>query len=623
MVPFRIRFWVPHPFLSLPDRAGAREQQEIAGIKTNSTPRCALPAEANHALATLSPSHSLRPHQMSSEAAGANGGAVLDTSWINEPAGGSGGATSRGRGGSKRRTRRRTLSPSIGKHNYMSNVDFNDPMNFPSLPSSGGSKIPSSSSSSSSSNCSSSSNSGGGADVPAGDAAAEGVLRLMVAPHPPPSSPSRKGTAVSADPPSAAAGYSASPSHSATSQDADMPDPTVIAGLFDIEGVPITSPGPGPLPLGTLGALGNLEVVKTSSSVSQKKKEAEPRSSGKEPRGSTARGRNNRRATFGGVNARAFLEAENLEPVLPSKPPARAAVDAAAAAATKASPSTTTTAEVQVGAGQLQGSSNLVTAPQGDVGGEERANSQPRAAKQKTRSRSSRRRSIVMPSEAQPLMDSDLDDGRAEHATAVAAVAAAAPAPAPASASPSSTNKGGESAAGKETAATDSGDGKSKPGGSSEAGSSGNTTPSEEFPLSSVNATSCLSRSLAAQRGWALGDQDTRKQLFRAYYAAASGSQRARRIAARLFCLTGYALSPVAPEDARVLCAAAGDGMDWGLDETEPRLVSQPIRRETKEQKRELVLRIKVRSWLPGSLSFVFDRCWLCCLLGVQRLPAE
>ncbi|CAN0363603.1 unnamed protein product, partial [Hapterophycus canaliculatus] len=65
------------------------------------------------------------------------------------------------------------------------------------------------------------------------------------------------------------------------------------------------------------------------------------------------------------------------------------------------------------------------------------------------------------------------------------------------------------------------------------------------------------------------------------------------RIAARLFCLTGYPLSAVAPEDARVLCEAAGDSLDWGLGETEPRLVSQPIRRETREQKRKLVLRIK------------------------------
>eukprot|EP00752_Nemacystus_decipiens_P011137 g9896.t1 len=535
---------------------------------------------------------------MSSEEAGAegggSGGAVLDTSWINESAaGGSGGATSRGRGGSKRRTRRRTLSPSIGKHNYMSNVDFNDPMNFPSLPSSGGSKIPASNS------CSTGSS--GGADAPADDAA-EGSPRLMLAPHepPPPPPPPRECTGVAAEPPAAAAaGYSASPSYSATSQDADMPDPTVIADLFDVEGVP-TPPPPGPKPLGALDALGNVEVVKTSSSsVTGIKKEAEPRSSGKNPRGSTARGRSNRRATFGGADTRVFLEAENLEPVLPSKPPARAGVDAAAtaaaaaaaAAATRASPSTTTP-EALVGPGQQQ-ASDLTSAPQGNREGEEGIMPQPPAVKQKSRSRSSRRRSIVMPSEAQPLMDSDLDDGRAEHA---AAAAAAARIPAPAS--PTSNSRAGRSAAGNEASAAASGDGKSKLGGGSKiTGSkrsgSKKTTPSEELPLSSVNATSCLSRPLAAQRGWALGDQETRKQLFRAYYAADPGSQRARRIAARLFCLTGYPLSPVAPDDARALCVAAGGGMDWGLDETEPRLVSRPIRRETKEQKRVLVLRIK------------------------------
>lgn len=204
-----------------------------------------------------------------------------------------------------------------------------------------------------------------------------------------------------------------------------------------------------------------------------------------------------------------------------------------------------------------------------------------------------------MPSEARPLMESDLDDGRTELAAAPTA------APDAAHVSPTGISRGGRSAAGCETPAMAGGDGKLNLGSSSKRScSKKQTSPSEEFPLSSVNATSCLSRSLAAQRGWALGDQDTRKQLFRSYYAAAPGSQRARRIAARLFCLTGYVLSPMAPEDARLLCDAAGGGMDWGLEETEPRLVSQPVRRETKEQKRVLVLRIKVKEMLESPLLF-------------------
>lgn len=192
-----------------------------------------------------------------------------------------------------------------------------------------------------------------------------------------------------------------------------------------------------------------------------------------------------------------------------------------------------------------------------------------------------------MPSEAQPFMDSELDDGRA------GAAAAAASATTP-PANNSSSGQGGTTRATAITAVSVGSEGKPSWEGSGSCSGENNTLV-EKLPLSSVNATSCLSRSLAAQRGWALGDEDTRKQLIRAFYAAAPDSQKARRVAARLFCLTGYVLSAVAPGDARVLCEAAGDSLDWGLDETEPRLVNQPIRRETKEQRRRLVLRIKVR----------------------------
>ncbi|CAM9568676.1 unnamed protein product, partial [Ectocarpus sp. 8 AP-2014] len=201
----------------------------------------------------------------------------------------------------------------------------------------------------------------------------------------------------------------------------------------------------------------------------------------------------------------------------------------------------------------------------------------PAAATKKSRSRSSRRRSIVMPCEAQPLMDSDLGDVHDETETANMP-----PSPPPA---PPATGGDGTAAA---AAAPAGGDGKPSRGSTSTTNS-----PADELPLSSINVVSCLSRPLAAQRGWPVGDEDTRKRLFRAFYGAAPGSQRARRVAARLFCLTGYAVSAVAPEDARVLCEAAGDSMEWGPEGGEPRLVSQPVRRESKEQKRGLVLRIK------------------------------
>lgn len=198
-------------------------------------------------------------------------------------------------------------------------------------------------------------------------------------------------------------------------------------------------------------------------------------------------------------------------------------------------------------------------------------------AREQKGSRTSRRRSIVMPSEAKPFMDAAHDDM-------------------------ASPKHNGDSATSGEKLAT---------------------LPSEDRrgvveginKPTAVTATSCLSRPLAVQRGWQGNSGETTKMLVRAYYAAPEGSQRARRVAARLFCLTGYCLLPVTPEDARLLCQVAGDSLDWGLEETDkPELKSNPLRRKTRDQKRQLVLRIKVRFNLgrlpcdcPCFVYFVFN----------------
>lgn len=201
----------------------------------------------------------------------------------------------------------------------------------------------------------------------------------------------------------------------------------------------------------------------------------------------------------------------------------------------------------------------------------------------KRKSRNSRRRSIVMPSEAQPLVDSELgSDGIGPPASGTGNVATS---------EASIKRSTGDGVTEKNVEGTSKGnvvgkDGKINCG----------QTAAQAFPLSSVNATSCLTTPLAVQRGWKARPGESSRSLVRAYHAAPVGSQRARRIAARLFCLTGYCLLPVTPDDARVLCRAAGDSFDWGLDEEEgPRLVSHPQRRKTREQKRELVMQIKVR----------------------------
>ncbi|CAM9391764.1 unnamed protein product, partial [Ectocarpus fasciculatus] len=506
-----------------------------------------------------------------SHATNGGGAPVLDTSWIDDSvivavAGGGSGGVTRGRGGGKRRTRRRTLSPSIGKHNYMSNVDLNDPMKYPSLPSSGGDDGSSSNRQKSSSH-----------DQEIGGGSAE----LTLCP-PPQRDTGAAATSPGAD--SAAASVPASPSGSTASPDTDLPDPTAVADLFEAEEG--TTPAPRPSPLGTLG---NNEA-KPSSLSAPKKKTGEGK---REPlaqaslssAAAVARGRRSRRATFGGADARIHLEAENLAPVLPSKPPNP--VPAASGPTATRSPRAMDGEVVGAAEEQASGLSTAtaaaaaaaaVTRPGDGEETQERVPPPPppAAATKKSRSRSSRRRSIVMPCEAQPLMDSDLGDANAEAETANM------PPPPP----PPAT--GGDGTATTAAAPPADGDGKPTRGSTSRTDS-----PADELPLSSINVVSCLSRSLAAQRGWPVGDEDTRKRLFRAFYGAAPGSQRARRVAARLFCLTGYALSAVAPEDARVLCEAAGDSMEWGLEREEPRLVSQPVRRESKEQKRGLVLRIK------------------------------
>lgn len=197
-------------------------------------------------------------------------------------------------------------------------------------------------------------------------------------------------------------------------------------------------------------------------------------------------------------------------------------------------------------------------------------------------SRKSRRRSIVMPSEANTsFLDDENKDG--DTRAAVGSTGGAA----------NDTNDTGSAGLTTKSVADSR---KSSTAG--EAGGKGKklASPVGAAPTpTAISATSCLRHPLAAQRGWKPGPGDDNKTLMRAYYAAPRGSQQARRAAARLFCVTGYCLLPVTPDDARVLCEAAGDSLDWGLDDADlPELKSQARRRKTREQKRELVLRIKV-----------------------------
>lgn len=300
-------------------------------------------------------------------------------------------------------------------------------------------------------------------------------------------------------------------------------------------------------PLGVLDALGNQH----NSALSSGERGGDRKSVSK--KGTAGAGHND----AGDV----VLEVENLHPV-ESKP---VVGDGTAVASPVKSPLPSADAVIIL---KQKSATVVMSSVSGEAGGGEAVQSAPAPAVKRKTSRSSRRRSIVMGAEAKAIIDSAIGE---EGAATTKVASATAPQP-----------RGGAKA--KRI---------SKHGSSS---TTAGKTAEEEFPLSEVNATSCLPRPLATQRGWKAREGDGSNTLLDEYYSAAPGSQRARRIAARLFCLTGFCLIPQAAEDARLLCTAAGDSFDWGFEETEePRLVTRPCRRETREQMKELVLRIKVR----------------------------
>lgn len=433
--------------------------------------------------------------KMSSDGVIGGGGsfeAAIDTTWLTS----SPSKTRRGRS-TKHRTRRYTLSPSIGNNNVMSGVNWNDPEAFPIIHQD--------------ENCRSK--------------AGRGFL----------ASP-KKELVVFRDGPG--------PSTPSNSQDADLPDPKDIARLLAPETKDPPSPRPRvlvsienrePSPIGSRGVPKNQKWTKVT---------------GRENRADSHQDKNlepNRvkPAVFGDGNHGTYSQA--------------------------------------VGAAIIPEKVSTATSQYRDEVGE---NAEPQPQFQhvpKRKSKSSRRRSIVMPSEAQPLVDSELGSDGISPPASGAGNAATSEVSTKRSTGDHVTEKYAESASkgnvvGKDGKINDL------------------QTAAQAFPLSSVNATSCLMAPLAVQRGWKARPGESSRSLVRAYHAAPAGSQRARRIAARLFCLTGYCLLPVTPDDARVLCRAAGDSFDWGLDEEEgPRLVSHPQRRKTREQKRELVMQIKVR----------------------------
>ncbi|CAM9390791.1 unnamed protein product, partial [Sphacelaria rigidula] len=167
-------------------------------------------------------------------------------------------------------------------------------------------------------------------------------------------------------------------------------------------------------------------------------------------------------------------------------------------------------------------------------------------------SRKSRRRSIVMPSEAKNSLFDD-EEGRDDASNRPPADGA------PATDDPAIVATRGVVSAGSTTGEA-TGDHARTSASSSNSTSSrknssvgtpadgGDGKPPAMAPASAtstvVNATSCLVRPLAAQRGWKGRPGDDTKTLMRAYYAERRGSQRARLVAARLFCVTGYCLLP-------------------------------------------------------------------------------
>ncbi|CAM9445791.1 unnamed protein product, partial [Choristocarpus tenellus] len=82
-------------------------------------------------------------------------------------------------------------------------------------------------------------------------------------------------------------------------------------------------------------------------------------------------------------------------------------------------------------------------------------------------------------------------------------------------------------------------------------------------------------------------------KLIRGYCREPKDSQRARRIAARIFGLTGYPLLPDAARDAQILCSAAGGDQVWGLDDEEPNLTGCPPSARTRAEMKKLIVRIK------------------------------
>lgn len=475
------------------------------------------------------PSHFDLPRRMSDSGkegvdCPAEGG--LDLSWLEESAAPPVKDKHKDGPGRKHRTgRRRTVSPSIGRHSYMSGVDWSDISTFPSIPLAG----------------TVSKTSGD----PSADMTASGQAELNTL------SPLSDGGAQ---------------------EGPILPEPDEVASLF-IE----TSPPEPKQPLGLLGLRSNQGASTSQLPEKEVGSKKEVSEGGKGT------------AFVGDVSM--ALETENIEPTSgkPSTPIKPINTVPGTISIISKSPLVSTIEEATINSKKSKYEAQ-VDAPMNTLSGGVAVDELVPAPVRRNKSRSSRRRSILMPSEAQPFMESDIgsaEDGPSEKYISATSTAENSPLAATRAATVSGA---GDEHDGKGERGGNSGTDKKKSTGSGKAGRA-----AKAFPLSAVNATSCLITPLAVQRGWPAGDGDTTKELVGAYHAAAKGSQRARRLAARLFCLTGFCLLPVSPEDARVLCEAAGDSLDWGLEETEkPRLVSQPPRRETREQKRELVLRIKV-----------------------------
>ena len=379
---------------------------------------------------------------------------------------------------------------------------------------------------------------GTGAQAPA-DVGEGGSAVVLAASLP----PSQQDAATAVVPAAAAAACTAGAAGASksTDRDADFPDPAAVAALFHTEGAS-TSPPPGPFPLGSLGVLGNRMIARGSTRVKNAKggQQQQQQQQQQRQRQQQQRRRQQQQQQPSGKPPRHSSASRDIygsklqeEENLEPVLPATPPAPATVIAATAVA-GKAAICEVGVAAVQQQLSGS-----------------------------------------ATPTSPTYSIKGGAKAAAEIASLPRLTPSAPLLVGNESSQSQGGGGGGG---------------------GSSKRSALAEEIPLSPINATPCLSRSLAVQRGWAVGDEDTLKSLFRAFYAAVSGSQRARRVAARIFCLSGYQLSAMATDDARVLCEAAGGSMEWDLDGTQPQLVSQPVRRETREQKRELIKQMKVGS---------------------------